>query len=43
MQKKCETGSSTLISAEKIKINILFSGYSEYLNEQFGTFVHITA
>lgn len=43
MQKKCKTGSSTLISAETIKINILFSGNSEYLNEQFGIFVHITA
>lgn len=37
-KKKCKIGSSALISAEKTKINIIFSGYSEYLNEQASLF-----
>lgn len=41
--KKHKIGSSALISDEKTKINILFSGYSEYLNEQAGIYCgHIT-
>lgn len=33
-KKKCKIGSSALISAEKTKINTIFSGYTGYLNEQ---------